>query len=559
MPAGRKKAAVRNPFNNIRPYKPIRPGEPVPEPLPPAPLLGPKELLGLGALVLIQLWGLLAGRPKTAEPDPSWNDFPFVGTRPQEGNATPGDFLYGPAAGTQVDYAGGGCKERSLPIAGHLFYLVGGVVGVAGLETTAGSCGGFRTIMPRFQLADGSTVLGQQLFGEYYGIKSIPGIRTEWQGPAPEPWAAPTTPIPLPPGYEPSPAPELDPLEEPERAVPALPPRPVIPVIPGEPVTPETPGPSVPPSAPQVPRPVPPSTPQVPGSVPTQDGTIVPAKPGPTPTTPGDVVFPVPGGPPVGGIAQSPPATLEGIAQETGRIEKKLEALMSPAPDTLGERWRLLLKALDAFWNMNQGGTYSLVEPCDPDGDGRYERRDVSYPGALDALGVLSNKLDALAELQQAAKDLRQPTCSIKTPVSGSLVTVNFQSLSDQVESRYAVKKVLSYRDQTGSPEEVHVAHWQGFEWHTGPAIVSSRGAAWGEVQVWARDHDEGERVIRHAAQVAGVDLTSADHRWLYTQSRNPRYGRQALVRVPRWADTGKPMVSKRNGASSSPGFMRDP
>lgn len=114
-----------------------------------------------------------------------------------------------------------------------------------------------------------------------------------------------------------------------------------------------------------------------------------------------------------------------------------------------------------------------------------------------------------------------------------------------------AVRKVLSYRDDSGSDQAAHVAHWEGFRWQTGPVIVASVGP-WGTVQVWASSAAEGKRVIRHAANIAGFDPDdSAVGEWIVTTSGNPRYGRSAEVGVKIRA--GVPYVTKREGPNGAP------
>lgn len=113
------------------------------------------------------------------------------------------------------------------------------------------------------------------------------------------------------------------------------------------------------------------------------------------------------------------------------------------------------------------------------------------------------------------------------------------------------VRKVLSYRDETGAVTADHVAHWEGFRWTTGPIIVASVGVH-GTVQVWAVSAAEGKRVIRHAASISGWDPDNAEEQeWIVTQSSNSRYGRVAEVGVK--VRRGVPYISKRPGPSGAP------
>jgi hypothetical protein len=114
-----------------------------------------------------------------------------------------------------------------------------------------------------------------------------------------------------------------------------------------------------------------------------------------------------------------------------------------------------------------------------------------------------------------------------------------------------AVRKILSYRDESGTTQEATVAHWIDFRWTTGPVIVASVGDH-GTVQVWAISAAEGKRVIRHAAAIAGFDPDDPEKaEWIITESDNPRYGRSAEVGVKIRA--GVPYVTKRDGPSGAP------
>lgn len=111
--------------------------------------------------------------------------------------------------------------------------------------------------------------------------------------------------------------------------------------------------------------------------------------------------------------------------------------------------------------------------------------------------------------------------------------------------------KRISYRDQTGSPQEVHQAHWSGFTWEAGRTVVSYCGP-WGEVQVWASDEGEGRRVIAHACSVAGIPLTgSGVGEWIVTEAKEGRNGRPGTFQVA--MVDGGPHVTKRAGPSGSP------
>lgn len=114
-----------------------------------------------------------------------------------------------------------------------------------------------------------------------------------------------------------------------------------------------------------------------------------------------------------------------------------------------------------------------------------------------------------------------------------------------------AVRKVFSYYDGSGTSQAATVDHWRDFTWTTGPVIVAAVGP-WGCAQVWASSEDEGKRVIRHAASIAGWDPDdSSVGQWVVTSSSDPRYGRSAVVSVK--VRRGIPWISKREGPSGAP------
>ncbi len=116
--------------------------------------------------------------------------------------------------------------------------------------------------------------------------------------------------------------------------------------------------------------------------------------------------------------------------------------------------------------------------------------------------------------------------------------------------------KRFRYRDQSGAQLEAHVAHWDSFRWEAGPVCVIHKGLEWGTPQVWAATAEEGKRVIRHAAEIAGVDLGDPRGNWVVTGSLNPRYGRAGEMAVRRLRG-GFLAVTKRDGAAGLPDVAR--
>jgi hypothetical protein len=210
------------------------------------------------------------------------------------------------------------------------------------------------------------------------------------------------------------------------------------------------------------------------------------------------------------------------------------------------------------FEEKAPGVTYRLVSVCETDAQGEAisQSREVTIP-QLPILAALVARVDAMDDLMQGLKDFRQPVCRGPRP-QGELVTARFRSTNPSPNSSRALRKELRYRDNANRPEAEHVSHWLPFEWQSGPAIVTSRGAAWGVVQVWAADPAEGRRVIEHAAAIAGVNLAVPGHAWEDATARGSRYGQPGLMRVEHDED-GTPCISKRIGPSGTPGWMRDP
>jgi hypothetical protein len=252
--------------------------------------------------------------------------------------------------------------------------------------------------------------------------EAVPEAEPVYPSPAPNPEVEPK-PLPAP---QPSPAqPAPLPL-----TVPALPGAdPVAPPAnpPGTPgTTPATP-PATRPQAPPVPTPLPVETP-TPEAEPTENGALVP-KPAPPPVvTPEDAH--IVNGSPV--RSPGPAPTPEGIAKEVGRIEEKLASLMDPkrAPDgdntdRLGLLFQLAQQIFEFLTSVTASGEYTLSSPCVLDGNDQRIVQSVQYGGAMGPIGLVSNKVDALAELIQVHKDLKQPICR-QTPAVGQPVTVNF-------------------------------------------------------------------------------------------------------------------------------------
>lgn len=132
---------------------------------------------------------------------------------------------------------------------------------------------------------------------------------------------------------------------------------------------------------------------------------------------------------PVTVTTTAPRATLEAIAEEVGRVEKKLGGLLNPQtnnqPDWLEKvqgLWDLINELNDYLQNQGASGKYTASSPCVTDQQGNRIVTEVPFAGGSDQFGVLRHRIDALAELMQVFKDLRQPICK-GAPASNVTVT----------------------------------------------------------------------------------------------------------------------------------------
>lgn len=309
------------------------------------------------------------------------------------------------------------------------------------------------------------------------------------------------------------------------------------------------------PFRPPIPLPVPIVVPQ-PQPDPETDPDRIPLPPVVTPPT----LEQTPDGP-IGDPAKAPPPTLPGIAEWVGKIEEKTMYLLerpNPGPD-----WADLIEALlDALpgddYNF-PAGEYLLRAACGETSTGAPGPPKVAkWSAGSGQFTELRERLDALAELLQHHKDLRQPVCHVRS--TGQELTVDFvEDRAGSWEDR-PLRKTLSYKDQGGGSLESHTAGWLGFVWEAGPVQLASYGK-WGKVQVYAANRAEAERVIRHAAALAGYDPNGdPDHRWIEGTHAGGRIGRTGTMKtreVPggiavRWRDG----PSGPSYTSTTPGNM---
>ena len=456
-------------------------GARVPVGMPPNPL-GPQGSLGaIAALLLKGLipWGQLNGperKVETTESDPNFVSASYIsgGLSTDGRDLAVGTYNYGvygptgwvPNHSYQNSISGGSSGITLIP---------SGLRWDVFLANPNSSYGpGWRQWRIAWQSSDGTINEGASIISDVsYFPTSLYSLRIEVVNPpagaelvninqpttATAPWLNPPEPS------------EVEPASLEEEGQPALvPPPPLIlplspnsvpgstPVDPDPAALPDTPGSPSRPGAPApvvtptLPRPfappwIKPNTPTAPGSVPGQfpssptqptqpvapDGTVTPTQPGPpTQTQPGSVV-PWPGAPSIPAIGPAPRPDLVGIAQEVGRIERKIDLMNTPGSGPNGfENLSELLGLLGQIWEFltasTSGTTYTLDSPCEVDEEGvKLPPIEIDAPGAATTFQALLNRTDALAELIQAHKNLKQPGCKHK--LAGEIVTVNFQQI----------------------------------------------------------------------------------------------------------------------------------
>lgn len=136
---------------------------------------------------------------------------------------------------------------------------------------------------------------------------------------------------------------------------------------------------------------------------------------------------------PVTVTTNAPQATLAGIAGEVGRIEQKLAKMIRPPADgDLTDRLGLLgsvLKALyEEFFTGLPSGEYILTSSCEKLPNGNRIEYEVPILATQNRFDAIFERLDALADLIQTHKDLKQPICRGTQP-TGQPVTVNFTQI----------------------------------------------------------------------------------------------------------------------------------
>lgn len=205
--------------------------------------------------------------------------------------------------------------------------------------------------------------------------------------------------------------------------------------------------------------------------------------------------------------------------------------------------------ALDEFFEpVIPAGSYELKGVCelDPDGNPMDVTRSTNWPDAK-AFDAVINRLDALADMFQFGKDLRQPICEREKPqLEGSWISTRWVSDGNSPVGGRPLRKLFRYRSKSARTESELRAYWDQLVWDAGPVCVRHTGAWWGNPQVWARSAEEGKRVLRFAATEAGINPDQTGE-WEISGSRSPRYGVPGTMRLEK--ANGTLWVTRREGS----------
>jgi hypothetical protein len=125
------------------------------------------------------------------------------------------------------------------------------------------------------------------------------------------------------------------------------------------------------------------------------------------------------------------PATLQGIAAEVGRIESKVASVLKQPGMSLpdfGALFDMLQLLLTLLPQPVAGTTYSVQPPCGrAPGGGPLPAVAVAVADAENDGEAIIRRLDAIAELIDRAKQLRQPICKHKP--TGEPVSITFEEV----------------------------------------------------------------------------------------------------------------------------------
>jgi len=426
-------------------------------PLPPAPYISPTGmLLGAAAVLAGYIWGLL-NPPKGFQTPTSYQSwrFPVNPSTPGWMRVT-GRFerVVQTSPVNQGDYNPTSAQTQTYPFSVQDYGMVGYQVTNPGWTISYNGNSQYYTRIGEISFVYPSGALsylwsigasgngGNNATGSdtgtfiitsvtFNGEEVLPVPSTPYPRP-PVPAFAPPAPLTDVPHTTPITEPQVAPL--PEEVPPLIDAPPLAPTAPdpGSTPAPYAPRPGTSPSPSPLIAPVPlPSPKEVPNTQPLPStgkppAALPAAAPAQTPTTQEQI-----GTLTVGQPGTAPPATLQGIAEEVGKIEQKTAFLAQKAQqpiDTsaLEELLNYIRNLLDASYGS---GAYSMQSPCERDPNGVLLPPTLAeWPGGIGQLSELNAKLDALAQVLQFHKNQRQPACG-KSAATGAGVMVRAQEI----------------------------------------------------------------------------------------------------------------------------------
>ena len=205
---------------------------------------------------------------------------------------------------------------------------------------------------------------------------------------------------------------------------------------------------------------------------------------------------------------------------------------------------------LDALMNQQPESSFTLVAPCDKDGEGKNLSYTIDFPEQSAQNRLLDWQI-AQAYLLQQHLNWKTPICGNEKPaLEGTWISTRWESDGISPGGTKPLRKLFRYRSKSNLTAYQLQAYWRDFVWDAGDVIVAHKGAWWGTPQVWAASEEEGKRVLRFAAGEAGLDPDSVGE-WVVSSSSSPRYGMSGRMRLQQ--HQGVRWVTRRDGPSGLP------
>lgn len=194
-------------------------------------------------------------------------------------------------------------------------------------------------------------------------------------------------------------------------------------------------------------------------------------------------------------------------------------------------------------------GSFTLKAPCNTDEQGNQLTREWTFPVQKAPERSLSHQIAILEVLQQHL-DWRTPICDDSPIPEGDFRTISFRSDQTSPYGKSRLRKRFRYRSVSGNDLGTVVDHWKDFSFEAGPYRVRWVGGAWRSPEIWAASEAEGQRVIQHAAEEAGVSPLEGG-RWSTRLSSSGRQGVPGTMRVD--ITGGFYWITARDGSEERP------